>query len=101
MMKETSADSVTSRVGSFLLSFFAPASTAIFILFSFLAPASTVNSVWPAWWSTGTDWPAGGEIDTFEGVNQQTNNQMALREFSLSRFESYSKASADHLHILL
>ncbi|KAL7416902.1 glycoside hydrolase family 16 protein [Mrakia frigida] len=35
-------------------------------------------SVWPAWWSTGADWPAGGEIDTFEGVNQQTNNQMAL-----------------------
>jgi hypothetical protein len=35
-------------------------------------------SVWPAWWSWGPDWPAGGEIDTFEGVNQVTMNQMAL-----------------------
>jgi len=35
-------------------------------------------SVWPAWWSQAPDWPKGGEIDTFEGVNQVTMNQIAL-----------------------
>lgn len=35
-------------------------------------------SVWPAWWSQAPDWPTGGEIDTFEGVNQVTMNQMGL-----------------------
>ncbi|KZT11783.1 glycoside hydrolase family 16 protein [Laetiporus sulphureus 93-53] len=35
-------------------------------------------SVWPAFWSSAADWPNGGEIDTFEGVNQVTRNQMAL-----------------------
>lgn len=35
-------------------------------------------SVWPAWWSNAPTWPTGGEIDTFEGVNQVTNSQMGL-----------------------
>ncbi|KIK06242.1 glycoside hydrolase family 16 protein [Laccaria amethystina LaAM-08-1] len=35
-------------------------------------------SVWPAWWSQAPAWPTGGEIDTFEGVNMVTNNQMGL-----------------------
>ncbi|KAN0087663.1 glycoside hydrolase family 16 protein [Tylopilus felleus] len=35
-------------------------------------------SVWPAWWSQAIQWPQGGEIDTFEGVNLQPNNQMSL-----------------------
>lgn len=38
-------------------------------------------SVWPAFWSQGSDvaaWPAGGEIDVIEGVNNQVSNQMAL-----------------------
>ncbi|KAH8829483.1 glycoside hydrolase family 16 protein [Flagelloscypha sp. PMI_526] len=35
-------------------------------------------SVWPAWWSQASNWPTGGEIDTFEGVNMVTSNQMAL-----------------------
>ncbi|THU89496.1 glycoside hydrolase family 16 protein [Dendrothele bispora CBS 962.96] len=35
-------------------------------------------SVWPAWWSQAPGWPDGGEIDTFEGVNQVTMNQMGL-----------------------
>jgi hypothetical protein len=35
-------------------------------------------SVWPAWWSNAPDWPTGGEIDTFEGVNMVTNSQMGL-----------------------
>lgn len=36
-------------------------------------------SVWPAMWSYGPgDWPASGEIDTFEGVNGVTSNEMTL-----------------------
>ncbi|KAI9573503.1 glycoside hydrolase family 16 protein [Boletus coccyginus] len=38
-------------------------------------------SVWPSWWRQviqAIQWPQGGEIDTFEGVNLQTNNQMSL-----------------------
>jgi len=33
---------------------------------------------WPAWWSNGPNWPAGGEIDIIEGVNDYTNNQATL-----------------------
>ncbi|KAF5338394.1 hypothetical protein D9611_012481 [Ephemerocybe angulata] len=35
-------------------------------------------SVWPAYWSVGPNWPAGGEIDVFEGVNEGTANQYTL-----------------------
>ncbi|KAG1881912.1 glycoside hydrolase family 16 protein [Suillus tomentosus] len=35
-------------------------------------------SVWPAWWSQAAVWPQGGEIDTFEGINTNTQNQMSL-----------------------
>jgi len=34
--------------------------------------------VWPAFWSVGPNWPAGGEIDVVEGVNNQLNNQVTL-----------------------
>ncbi|KDR80687.1 hypothetical protein GALMADRAFT_241074 [Galerina marginata CBS 339.88] len=35
-------------------------------------------SVWPAYWSVGPNWPAGGEIDVLEGVNNQATNQYTL-----------------------
>jgi len=35
-------------------------------------------SVWPAFWSVAPNWPTGGEIDTFEGVNMELNNEMTL-----------------------
>lgn len=36
--------------------------------------------MWPAFWSqaVASTWPVGGEIDTFEGVNNVLNAQMAL-----------------------
>ncbi|WWC58563.1 uncharacterized protein I303_101106 [Kwoniella dejecticola CBS 10117] len=33
---------------------------------------------WPAWWSNGPNWPEGGEIDIFEGVNDFSQNQVSL-----------------------
>jgi len=36
--------------------------------------------VWPAYWllGTGSQWPGAGEIDIFEGINEQSNNLMTL-----------------------
>ncbi|KAF9012596.1 concanavalin A-like lectin/glucanase domain-containing protein [Cyathus striatus] len=41
-------------------------------------------SVWPALWTyaTDTDWPLGGEIDIFEGINMWTTSQMGLHSSS-------------------
>lgn len=35
---------------------------------------------WPAFWTVpvGPNWPAGGEIDVFEGVDYNTYNQASL-----------------------
>ncbi|GAA5985048.1 hypothetical protein JCM10908_002501 [Rhodotorula pacifica] len=41
-------------------------------------------SVWGAAWLTASNWPVGGEVDIFEGVNDQTTNQTRLTETSYS-----------------
>ncbi|OBZ78987.1 putative glycosidase C21B10.07 [Grifola frondosa] len=35
-------------------------------------------ATWPAFWSNGPNWPAGGEIDIVEGVNDYSNNQATI-----------------------
>ncbi|KAJ5102504.1 hypothetical protein N7532_003033 [Penicillium argentinense] len=33
---------------------------------------------WPAFWSTGKEWPSDGEIDIIEGVNLQDHNEIVM-----------------------
>ncbi|KAI0638975.1 concanavalin A-like lectin/glucanase domain-containing protein [Trametes polyzona] len=35
-------------------------------------------ATWPAFWSNGPNWPAGGEIDIVEGVNDNSDNQATI-----------------------
>ncbi|KAL8927873.1 MAG: hypothetical protein Q9172_001173 [Xanthocarpia lactea] len=39
---------------------------------------ANICGVWPAFWSTGPDWPSNGEIDIIEGVNLQSTNKLTL-----------------------
>ncbi|KAL8971645.1 MAG: hypothetical protein Q9197_003170 [Variospora fuerteventurae] len=34
--------------------------------------------IWPAFWTTGPNWPSSGEIDIIEGVNMQSMNQVTM-----------------------
>ncbi|KZT60282.1 glycoside hydrolase family 16 protein [Calocera cornea HHB12733] len=35
-------------------------------------------ATWPAWWTTASNWPTGGEIDIIEYVNGESPNHMTL-----------------------
>jgi len=37
-----------------------------------------ICGTWPAFWMVGQNWPADGEIDIIEGVNDQATNSMTL-----------------------
>ncbi|EER27699.1 hypothetical protein CPC735_030350 [Coccidioides posadasii C735 delta SOWgp] len=39
---------------------------------------TTTCGTWPAFWMYGPDWPHGGEIDIYEGVNLEYQNSMTL-----------------------
>ncbi|KAI9812461.1 MAG: hypothetical protein M1827_004692 [Pycnora praestabilis] len=41
-----------------------------------------ICGTWPAFWTVGPNWPADGEIDIIEGVNQQSQNDMTLHTSS-------------------
>jgi len=49
--------------------------TGLFILDLNRAPWGC--AVWPAFWTVGPNWPAGGEIDILEGVHDNEHNQIA------------------------
>jgi len=51
--------------------------SGLFVLDLEHMPAQACGS-WPAFWSCGPNWPAGGEIDVIEGVNTQNGNRMTL-----------------------
>ncbi|KAJ7504283.1 glycoside hydrolase family 16 protein, partial [Mycena galericulata] len=51
-------------------------STGLFIADIYAMPHGP--TVWPAYWSVGPNWPAGGEIDILEGVGDSTTNQITL-----------------------
>lgn len=64
--------------------FFATPGRSIFCIMPILTPLALPPSicvqcsVWPAFWSQAPNWPVGGEIDTFEGVNMVHNSQSSL-----------------------
>jgi len=43
-----------------------------------LSHMPTGCGTWPAWWLVGPNWPAGGEIDIIEGVNNVQTDQTTL-----------------------
>lgn len=59
-------------------------------------PDSTCGS-WPAFWTVGPDWPASGEIDIIEGVNEQTTNSITLHSAAGCSMESQGSVATSTL----
>lgn len=52
-----------------------------------------ICGTWPAFWMVGPNWPADGEIDIIEGVNDQQSNKMAAHTgpgMAITKNEKYS-----------
>ncbi|KAH9486693.1 putative glycosidase C21B10.07 [Psilocybe cubensis] len=49
--------------------------------------------IWPAFWTNGPNWPAGGEIDIVEGVHDYTNNQATIHTNSGCTLASTSSST--------
>ncbi|EJD41514.1 hypothetical protein AURDEDRAFT_115431 [Auricularia subglabra TFB-10046 SS5] len=61
----------------------------VFVLDAGMSPHIPFGcSVWPAYWTSASSWPSGGEIDILENVNQATNNQMALHTQGACQIEA-------------
>jgi hypothetical protein len=65
----------------------------LFIFDAFAMPHGP--SVWPAWWTVGPNWPAGGEIDILEGVNTATSNQLTLHTSTGCTLTTATSVKAD------
>ncbi|EJT98851.1 hypothetical protein DACRYDRAFT_23984 [Dacryopinax primogenitus] len=48
------------------------------LLIGDIAHMPTGCGTWPAFWSNGPNWPAGGEIDIIEGVSDATHNTASI-----------------------
>jgi hypothetical protein len=56
-----------------------------------------ICGVWPAFWTFGPNWPASGEIDIIEGVNQQTTDSITLHTASGCTMSSTGSLSSSSL----
>jgi hypothetical protein len=59
-------------------------------------PDSTCG-VWPAFWTFGPNWPASGEIDIIEGVNDQATDSVTLHTSSGCTMQSTGALSSSKL----
>jgi len=56
-----------------------------------------ICGVWPAFWTFGPNWPASGEIDIIEGVNQQATDAITLHTSSGCTMSGSGSASGSIL----
>ncbi|KAJ5047975.1 hypothetical protein NUH16_006473 [Penicillium rubens] len=51
--------------------------------------------IWPAYWTSGPNWPNSGEIDIIEGVNGQKSNAVTLHTAKGCNMDTANQTSAD------